>query len=176
MHTVEEIRREYDRLDALCGVDTSDFEIVISARSVRRLGSFRPPVSGKRARVMISAALLEDDMAFWDTVRHEYAHAAVWLLHPGERHGHDTVWKAMCRKVGCTPKSTAPVSETDAELRRQRAKYLVRCESCGAETYYLRAGKIVKLMERGCRRRLHCARCGSNELALYEREGSAADI
>lgn len=170
MHTVEEIRREYDRLDRLCGVDTSDVAIELSSRSVRRLGSFRPPVSGKPARIMISASLLDADEPFWDTVRHEYAHAAVWFLYPGERHGHDAVWKAMCRVVGCTPKSAAPADEESAALRRQRAKYCVRCNACGAETYYLRAGKIVKLMQRRYRRDVCCGRCGSNDLSLCVRE------
>jgi len=172
MHTVEEIRREYDRLDRLCGVDTSGVEIVISRRSVRRLGSFRCPAPGSDAppRITISAVLLEEEEPFWDTVRHEYAHAAVYLTCPGERHGHDAVWKAMCRRVGCSPRSTAPrTEELDAERRRQ-ARYLVRCRDCGAETYYLRAGKIVSLMERGLRRRVRCGRCGGNRLDLYTRE------
>ena len=46
MHTLEEIRAEYDRLDRLCGVDTSGVEIVLSSRGVRRLGSFRYPAKG----------------------------------------------------------------------------------------------------------------------------------
>lgn len=175
MHTVEEIRAEYDRLDRLCGVDTSEIEIVLSRRAVRRLGSFRYPAPGSDAplRITISSAILEDDEQFWDTVRHEYAHAAVYLTHPGERHGHDEVWKAMCRRIGCTPKGTAPAGEELADLRRRQAKYLVRCGRCGAETYYLRAGKIVKLMERGYRRRIRCGRCGANELMLYERGNDA---
>ena len=41
MHSLDEIRREYDRLDKLCGVDTSGVEIEISRRPGRRLGSFR---------------------------------------------------------------------------------------------------------------------------------------
>ncbi len=172
MHTVEEIRREYDRLDGLCGVDTSGVEIVISTRSVKRLGSFRYPAPGRntKPRVTISAAILENEEQFWDTVRHEYAHAAVWLSHPGERHGHDEVWKAVCRKIGCTPKSMAPPSEELERTRRERAKYLVRCRSCGAETYYLRSGKIIKLMERGYRKRIRCGSCGGSDLALYVRE------
>ena len=172
MHTTEEIRREYDRLDRLCGVDTSGVEIVISRRSLKRLGSFRAPApgSGKPPRITVSAAILEDEEQFWDTVRHEYAHAAVWLTHPGERHGHDGVWKDMCRKIGCTPKSTAPAGEELERQRRQRAKYKVRCASCGLETYYLRAGKIVTMMERGYRRHIRCGKCGSGDLELYVRD------
>ena len=173
MHSIEEIRTEYDRLDRQLGVDTSGVDIVLSNRSVKRLGSCRYPSADgtKPMRITISAAVLNDDAQFWDTVRHEYAHAAVYLLRPGERHAHDDVWRAVCRRIGCTPKSVAPPVEEAERLRRERAKYLVKCRSCGAETYYLRAGKIVKLMERGWRKRIHCSRCGSNDLALYERDG-----
>lgn len=170
MHGTEEIRAEYDRLDRLLGIDTSGAEIVLSGRSVKRLGSCRYPTpDGKPMRIMVSSAILNDDALFWDTVRHEYAHAAVYLLHPGERHAHDAVWREICRRIGCTPKSTAPSGGEAEHLRRERAKYLVRCRACGAETYYLRAGKIIKLMEGGHRKRVHCSRCGSNDLALYER-------
>ena len=60
MHTLEEIRTEYDRLDRLCGVDTSDVEIVLSRRGVRRLGSFRYPAKGRAGalRITINASLL----------------------------------------------------------------------------------------------------------------------
>lgn len=173
MHSIQDIRAEYDRLDRLLGVDTSGVEIVISRRSVKRLGSCRYPAPGKAQpiRITISALILDDDEQFWDTIRHEYAHAVVLITRPGERHGHDAVWKEVCRRIGCQPKSLAPASEDMERSRRERARYLVRCNACGAETYYLRAGKIVSLMERGYRRRLRCARCGSDDLALYERGG-----
>ena len=66
MHTLEEIRTEYDRLDRLCGVDTSDVEIVLSRRGVRRLGSFRYPAKGKTGalRITINASLLGEEEAF----------------------------------------------------------------------------------------------------------------
>ncbi|MCD7768647.1 MAG: hypothetical protein LUH36_00795, partial [Oscillospiraceae bacterium] len=85
IHTLENIRREYDRLDKLCGVDTSQIELRISSRMVKRFGSFRYPINGTVAplRITISQAILGNDAQFYDTIRHEYAHAAVYLLHPG---------------------------------------------------------------------------------------------
>ena len=105
MHSLEEIRKEYDRLDRLCGVDTSRVELKISRRPGRRLGSFRYPLrgGGTPLRISISASVLEQEEQFWDTIRHEYAHAAVYLQHPGEKHGHDKVWKDICRELGCSP-------------------------------------------------------------------------
>ena len=168
---MDEIRREYDRLDRLCGVDTSSFELVISRRSIRRLGSFRYPAPGTDAppRITISEVILDDDEQFWDTVRHEYAHAVVWLRRPGERHGHDEVWKSVCREIGCVPKGTAPSSEQLQRVRCQNAKYRVSCRECGMETYYLRAGRIVQLLASGRGQSVRCGRCNSSALDLYVR-------
>ena len=174
MHTLEEVRAEYDRLDRLVGINTQGIELNVSKRAVRQLGSFRSPTRGRGPlRITLSALILDDDEQFWDTIRHEYAHAAVYLLHPGENHGHDSIWREMCRRVGCMPRGTAPPDPALERLRRQKARYLVRCGKCGAETYYLKAGKVVKTLESGYRRRLCCGRCGGNDLKLYVREEDA---
>ncbi len=171
MHTLEEVRAEYRRLDRIVGIDSSGVELKISRRAVRQLGSFRAPNRGSGPlRITLSALILDDDAQFWDTVRHEYAHAAVYLLHPGERHGHDKVWRDMCRLVGCDPKRLASEQGRAAELRRQRAKYLIRCERCGAESRYVRRGKAVELMLRGRGRSLRCRRCGGDRFTLFVKE------
>ena len=171
MHTLDEVRREYDRLDRLVGVDTSKIELKISRRAVRQLGSFRSPARGTgKLRITLSALILDDDEQFWDTVRHEYAHAAVYLLHPGEKHGHDRVWRDMCRLVGCSPKRLAPEKGRAAELRQAQAKYIIRCRTCGAESRYVRRGRTVELMLRGRGRMLRCRKCGQSSFALLVRE------
>ena len=171
MHTLDEVRREYDRLDRLVGVDTSGIELTISRRAVRQLGSFRAPTKGRGPlRITLSALILDDDAQFWDTVRHEYAHAAVWLLHPGERHGHDRTWRDMCRLVGCSPGRLAPEKGRAAELRQAQAKFIIRCRNCGAESRYIRRGKAVELMLRGRGRSLRCRKCGQSSFVLLVRE------
>ena len=171
MHTLDEVRREYDRLDRLVGVDTSKIELKISRRAVRQLGSFRSPARGTgKLRITLSALILDDDEQFWDTVRHEYAHAAVYLLHPGEKHGHDRVWRDMCRLVGCSPKRLAPEKGRAAELRQAQAKYIIRCRTCGAESRYVRRGRTVELMLRGRGRMLRCRKCGQSGFVLLVRE------
>ena len=171
MHTLDEVRREYDRLDRLVGVDTSKIELKISRRAVRQLGSFRSPARGTgKLRITLSALILDDDEQFWDTVRHEYAHAAVYLLHPGEKHGHDRVWRDMCRLVGCSPKRRAPEKGRAAELRQAQAKYIIRCRTCGAESRYVRRGRTVELMLRGRGRMLRCRKCGQSSFVLLVRE------
>jgi predicted SprT family Zn-dependent metalloprotease len=57
-----------------------------------------------------------------DTILHEIAHALV-----GGGHGHNHVWKAMCRKIGCRPERLAPVS-MDVE-----PKYYLSCVDCDAK-------------------------------------------
>ncbi len=171
MHTLEEIRAEYDRLDRLCGVDTTGVEIVLSRRGVRRLGSFRYPAKGKTGalRISINASLLDAEEQFWDTVRHEYAHALVYLRSGGVNHGHDQVWKAACREVGCSQDRLASqTAESRAELER-RAKYKVRCAGCGQESLYFRRGKVVELLLRGRPGQVRCAKCGGSRLELYAR-------
>lgn len=171
MHTLEEVRREYARLDRITGIDSSGIELKISKRAVRQLGSFRSPAGGTGPlRITLSALILDDDQQFWDTVRHEYAHAAIYLLHPGEKHGHDRTWREMCRLVGCDPRRLAPEKGRAAELRRERARYLIRCEGCGAESRYVRRGRAVELMLRGRGRSLRCRQCGGNRFTLFVRD------
>lgn len=160
MHTLEEVRREYDRLDALTGADTRGVALSISKRAVRRLGCFCP---APEPHIVLSAVILGDDALFWDTVRHEYAHAALWLLRPGERHGHDALWRALCATVGCVPRATVPAGAEQIALRDERTRYRLTCRACGSETRYLRAGKIVKLFLAGKAGRVRCTRCGGRE-------------
>lgn len=172
MHTLEEVRTEYDRLDRIVGINTSGIELRISRRAVKQLGSFRSPVVPGSAplRITFSSLILDDDEQFWDTVRHEYAHAAVYLLHPGEKHGHDAVWRQMCRLVGCSGRRLASDKGLAAELREQSARYMIRCERCGSESRYLRRSKAVELIMRGRGTRLRCSRCGGNRFTLFVRK------
>ena len=164
-HTLSDVRAEYDRLDALCGADTRGIALTVSKRAVKRLGCFRP---GPAPQISISAFVLEDDALFLDTIRHEYAHALVWLRHPREKHGHDAVWKSACREIGCAPRTTVAAGEAQQDLREEKAKWRLRCRSCGQETLYLREGKIVRLVRSGRSRRVTCLKCGGHRFDLTE--------
>ena len=174
MYTIEDIRREYDRLDRICAVDTSKIAIKLN-NAQKRLGSF----SYKRGfphgimTITISRKVLNNEELFLDTIRHEYAHAVVFMRHPFSRHAHDKVWKAVCREVGCTPRATVK-DETLRKKTEESAKYKVTCQRCGAETYYQRAGKIVQILQKESSRRgifrktsaIACRRCGGREFSL----------
>ena len=160
--SLAEIRAEYDRLDALCGVDTRAIALKVSKRAKQRLGSFQ---GGESPCITLSAFVLEDENLVWDTARHEYAHALVWLRHPGERHVHDALWKAACREVGCTPRATVKC-DGQAAPRSAQARWRMVCLGCGQETLYLRAGKIVRLIQAGHNRRVTCLHCGGRRFSL----------
>lgn len=54
-----------------------------------------------------------------DTVLHEIAHALV-----GARHGHDAVWRAKAREIGCSAQRTHCIDFA-------APKYIVSCKTCG---------------------------------------------
>lgn len=172
MHTLDEVRAEYDRLDRLLGIYTRGIELRVSKRALKQLGSFRSPIVPGTAplRITLSQLVMEDDGLFLDTIRHEYAHAAAYILRPGEKHGHDSFWKDICRCIGCVPKSRTKLTDSAAGQRMQQAKYIVRCEGCGCETAFLRRGKTVALLLQGRGRALRCAKCGGKKFKLYIRK------
>ncbi len=171
MYSLEDIRKEYERLDKLCGLDTSGIEIEISRRSGHRLGSFRYPLSGDGPlRIIINAALLDQEEQFWDTIRHEYAHAAAYLRYPGEKHGHDEVWKNICRELRCAPERLAPQSQAQRQRTEETAKYRVHCNGCGRDEYFFREGKVIKTLRWGRKGAVRCAFCGSDSFELYVRQ------
>ena len=174
-YTIEDIRTEYERLDHLCNLDTSTIEIRLN-NAKKRLGCFSverkdPSVflslfSRPRLTITISRAVMTDDKLFYDTIRHEYAHAVVYLRHPYERHAHDAVWKAVCREVGCTPRATVKDS-VYSDRMRQKSNYTVECRKCGAASYYQRAGKIVKALQLNPDRTdIRCRKCGGTHFVL----------
>ena len=167
MHSLTEVRAEYDRLDRLLRIDTSHVELKISSRAVRQLGSFR---ASRPPRITLSSLVMGDDTLFMDTIRHEYAHAAAYFMYPGEKHGHDKVWKDICRRIGCRPQSRTALSDEAAKLREQKIKYIIRCKVCGRESGYVRRGKAVDMLLQGQGRRLRCTSCGKSSFELFVKE------
>ncbi len=163
-HTLADVRREYDRLDALCGADTSAVELRVSTRAKKRLGSCKY-IGNKVACVTISDFVMDaPDDVFFDTIRHEYAHALVKLRFPRERHGHDVLWKAACREVGCAPERCCDPSVVPAGAARREEPYRYRlhCLVCGAKWDYKRRTKLLRLIARGGSRRCTCPHCGGH--------------
>ena len=111
--SIQFIKNEYARLDQICKVDTSNIEIIISSRMTRQLGCFTYKRNGftKKLQIKISARIINETELFLDVIRHEYAHAVVYLRHPHQKHLHDSVWKSVCAEVGCTPRAAIKIEK-----------------------------------------------------------------
>lgn len=170
MHTVDEIREEFFRIDRILLIDTSKIEIEFSTRSVKRHGSCkcvrRADGTWQPVKVMIAEFLREEESGlFWDTVRHEYAHAAATLI-TGKSSGHDAVWKAICKRIGCTGKVYAENTAASRKRSQDAAKYSVTCMKCGAVSLYMRKGEIIKRIESGKKTGIICTKCGGKNFKL----------
>ena len=168
-HTLDDVRREYDRLDALCGVDTTPVALRISKRAAKRLGSCKYVGSAVESITISDFVLDAADEVFYDTIRHEYAHALVKLRFPREKHGHDALWKAACREVGCRPErcTDAPLP-AQAARREERVRYRLACLSCGAHWDYLRRSRTIKLVAAGYGRACTCPHCGAHRFRVED--------
>ena len=60
-----------------------------------------------------------EDSEITDTILHEIAHALV-----GHQHGHNTVWQAKAREIGCSASRTH-------DLEVSEPRYIVSCKNCG---------------------------------------------
>ncbi len=92
--------------------------------------------SEKLITLSVTYCLKASESEIADTLLHEIAHAIV-----GPRHGHDAVWKATARKIGCTATRCHTVEHTlprwkgtcgcDKVWTRQRLTRRSRTGSCG---------------------------------------------
>jgi predicted SprT family Zn-dependent metalloprotease len=168
-YTLDDVRKEYYRLDALCGVDTSYLDLRISTRATSRYGYCHYTRKGGRLipdYISITDFIFECEDQFWNTVRHEYAHALV-TIRTGRAHHHDNVWKAACREIGCKPERLAKDEDAhakSAKLKEEKLRYEVHCNSCGRVFKYMKAGPVVKALQAGSKT-CTCP-CGSHDFEL----------
>ena len=83
-----------------------------------------------------------DELDINDTILHEIAHALV-----GPNHGHDSVWKIMAKKIGCSAKRCHTLEFSDYkwvrfctnhcwEQKTHRRNPNLVCKKCGAPVIY----------------------------------------
>ena len=173
MYTADDIRAEFERLDKLFFIDTSKVEIAFSKRAVNRLGccQCKKTVNGTwfPVKIIIADFLRNGDpSAFWDTVRHEYAHAAAAIL-TGKNCGHNSIWKNICRKIGCSDRARAKSTEESRQREWDAAKYVVTCLGCGEESLYIRKTELIKRLEAGGPSGVICTVCKSKKFKLTYR-------
>lgn len=149
MHTVEEIRAEMNRLDKISGINTKNIPIRISNKMCRTIGkcvycySKLKPGEFVIDEFVFSKAFMERTTQehFFDTVRHEYAHAYV-ILKEKKEDGHGACWQQAIRMFGGTPSATANFSELKGYSSRKK-KYSVICCGCNHVFKYSKRTKII---------------------------------
>jgi len=163
------IKTEYRRLDQITHVNTESIIIKISTRLTRKFGYFevknKNAFSGPSLSIMISDQILSDEEIFCDVIKHEYAHAVVYLRYPKQNHGHDIIWKNVCTEVGCIPKATRKALNYTPR-KSKLDKYILKCRCCGAESRYKTEGKVIQIVMHKKRGTVICRRCKSNDFEL----------
>ena len=176
---LNQIRKEYDRLDEICGVNTNIVRLEISSRLSRKLGYFKVKRVGGfevfgmnfgKSELSITFSDRIFDMpgkVFTEVIRHEYAHAAAFLKYPGEKLGHGPRWKEICRQVGCEARTHIDTDSVAPALRRP-VKYTLRCKNCGAYSNYTRMCKTIKIATGQVPGKVWCTKCGGTEFEVKE--------
>jgi len=80
-----------------------------------------------------------EEAAVRDTILHEIAHALV-----GVGQGHNEVWKAKCREIGCKPERCYSAEDTNMIA----GKYRAVCGGCGKE--YTRHKRLPRGRRHAC--------------------------
>lgn len=103
--------------------------------------------------ISLSKNFMENEQAVKDTLAHELVHT----MHNCRNHGRNFhVYARKIEKIlgDVEIQVRASQEDMDMEALKRRAKYLVRCQSCGHEWYRQRRSKLILHPER-----YHCG-CG----------------
>ena len=112
------------------------WSFVWDTRAVRRYGQcrYRPKEIGITKKLANINTIEETK----DVVLHEIAHALV-----GRGHGHDFVWKRMCRKVGAKPERCYTPEDRGGTVKTMKGKYkLVNKDTGEVYRYYHRRPRL----------------------------------
>ena len=97
-----------------------------------------------------------------DTILHEIAHALV-----GSKHGHDEVWQAKAKEIGCSAERTHSV-------KFSQPNYYIKCvntQSCGMRIKRQRV-KVSSLQRNGS----YCNRCGGGLIVVDIKNNTSTQI
>ena len=139
-----EIEKEAETLLEKHGLERWRFGFDQAARRGGRCVFDRQEISVSE---QFAYAASEDEVT--DTILHEIAHAIV-----GPKHGHDAIWKATAKRIGCSARVTHDVDFSSA-------RWILTCPTCD--------WRIPRFRRR---KGLVCAECGGN-VEFQPNEGKA---
>lgn len=132
--TEERIRGELQRLDGITGLNGAELPIEFSYKS-SALGMFYSDARGGQNKFEFSRVYLEDpylpEEVALDTIRHEYAHYADWIIY--RNIGHGPTWKKCCGDIN-TPAIRLYKPATAEHYRNMHRRSEERTRTCSAYT------------------------------------------
>lgn len=168
MFTIADIRNEYKRLDAITGQNIANIPIEISKRCTKRRGAYsfrlmyKQSVSNEKF-IISDFVMAEDSNSFYNTIRHEYAHAIATRVTLTNA-GHGEIWKRYAKMVGANPEMYSEKTPQQREKQMNAFKkngYAVTCEKCGKQYMYSRKTKVINIIESNYQNAtLTCPACG----------------
>ena len=163
MYTIKDIIREYERLDAKFNNNIANtVDISITGRCTSRRGCYKASKKNGHIcneKIIISNFVMNEKAdTFYNTIRHEYAHALTTRLYK-EDHGHDSIWKSIALKCGASANATTPATPEQLAAHRDN-KYTVVCEQCGKQYGYQRVCRTLRIIRGEINSEVVCPVCG----------------
>lgn len=169
MRTITDIRNEYKRLDSEFGYNIANqYRLKVSKRLIETRGYCKIDFMRHTKEIQIADFVMnEPDETFYDTIRHEYAHAMAYEKY-GAGVGHDARWKALAKMVGCNGEQYVKATKEQIDKMSTRVNYIVECKHCGRQFKYMRMNNTIRMAYLGdCR----CP-CGCDEFEIYRTDGT----
>lgn len=177
MYNIEDVIREYRRLDKILDIDTSKIQITYCKGASR--GGYCEIRNGEPKRIALNEVLFEcPENEFYDIIRHEYAHAVNAMLYG--KGGHNETWKEICRKINSTPLAHVPenyelykkLEAITTDRRQNNVVYRIVCPHCGHVYHYQRRCVTVYAYYNG--NTLGCPYCGK-KFSINTKQGENYD-
>ena len=169
MRTITDIRNEYKRLDDEFGYNIANqYRLKVSKRLTKTRGYCKIDFMRRVKEIQIADFVMtETDETFYNTIRHEYAHAMAYEKY-GAGVGHDARWKALAKMVGCNGEQYAKATKEQIDKMATRVNYIVECKHCGRKFRYMRMNNTIRMAYLG-----HCTcPCGCDEFEIYKNDGT----
>lgn len=170
MRTITDIRNEYKRLDKISGFNIANkYRLSISKRMTRTRGECSVNFKTNIKQIKIADFVMnESDETFYNTIRHEYAHAWAYEKY-GAGVGHDSRWVALAKSIGCDGEQYCVATKEQRDKMESRVNYIIECEHCGKKFKYQRMNNTLRNAYLG---NCICPHCGTDHFAIYRTDGT----